>query len=46
MRGWTHYVEPPSDFSNLWVIRFDAAGDCVEFTEWWMEHDQQVAATN
>ena len=37
VRGWTHYVEPPTDFSNLWVMRFDAAGRCVEFTEWWME---------
>ena len=44
VRGWTHYVEPPTDFSNLWVIRFDAAGRCVEFTEWWMEHGQQDAA--
>jgi hypothetical protein len=41
VRGWTHYVEPPTDFSNLWVIRFDAAGRCVEFTEWWMERSQQ-----
>lgn len=40
VRGWTHYVEPPTDFSNLWVIRFDGAGRCVEFTEWWMEHGQ------
>ena len=24
VRGWTHYVEPPTDYSNLWVIRFDA----------------------
>ena len=37
VRGWTHYVEPPADYSNLWVIRFDPAGQCVEFTEWWME---------
>ena len=46
VRGWTHYVEPPSDFSNLWVIRFDATGHCVEFMEWWMEHGEQTAATN
>ena len=45
VRGWTHYNEPPSDFSNLWVIRFEAAGRCLEFTEWWMESGQQAAAT-
>ncbi len=45
VRGWTHYVEPPSEFSNLWVIRFDAAGRCIEFTEWWMEHGQQDATS-
>ncbi len=45
VRGWTHYVKPPSEFSNLWVIRFDAAGRCVEFTEWWMEHGLQDATS-
>jgi uncharacterized protein (TIGR02246 family) len=37
VRGWTDYADPSSDYSNLWVLRFDAAGQCVEFTEWWME---------
>lgn len=37
VRGWTHYVEPPADYNNLWIIRFDADGRCREFTEWWME---------
>jgi uncharacterized protein (TIGR02246 family) len=46
VRGWTRYVEPPSEFSNLWVIRFDAARRCVEFTEWWMEHGPQGAETS
>jgi len=45
VRGWTRYNEPLSDFSNLWVIRFDADGQCVEFTEWWMEHGQRATAT-
>jgi uncharacterized protein (TIGR02246 family) len=45
VRGWTHYDDPP-DFSNLWVIRFDADGRCVEFTEWWMERDRGDTATN
>ena len=46
VRGWTHYTDPPPDYSNLWVIRFDADGRCVEFTEWWMERDQSDAALN
>ena len=45
VRGWTHYDDPP-DFSNLWVIRFDGDGRCVEFTEWWMEREQGDTATN
>ena len=45
VRGWTHYDDPPG-FSNLWVIRFDADGRCIEFTEWWMERDRGDTATN
>ena len=37
VRGWTRYLEPPSGFSNLWVVRLGADGQCREFTEWWME---------
>lgn len=37
VRGWTHYTTPPADYDNLWVLRFDAVGRCVDFTEWWME---------
>jgi uncharacterized protein (TIGR02246 family) len=37
VRGWTHYVDPPADYSNLWMLRFDDAGRCAEFTEWWMQ---------
>jgi ketosteroid isomerase-like protein len=36
VRGWTHYTNPPTDYDNLWVLRFDADGRCVDFTEWWM----------
>jgi uncharacterized protein (TIGR02246 family) len=40
VRGWTQYhVEPPSEFSNMWLIRFGADGRCREFTEWWVEKD-------
>jgi len=39
LRGWTHYTDPPQEFSNLWLIRLTADGRCCEFTEWWMQHD-------
>jgi hypothetical protein len=25
-------------FSNLWELRFDADGRCVDYVEWYMEH--------
>ena len=28
---------PSERYSNLWVIRLDAAGRATEFTEWWMD---------
>lgn len=37
VRGWTQYLEPAREYANLWVIRFDPAGRCEEFTEWWMK---------
>lgn len=37
VRGWTTYVDPPREFSNIWVLRFDASGKCHEFSEWWMQ---------
>lgn len=36
VRGWTEYFQPPAQYSTLWVIRFDEAGRCTEFTEWWV----------
>ena len=39
LRGWTHYTDPPQEFSNLWLIRLTADGRCCEFSEWWMQHD-------
>ena len=35
--GLTNYVDPATNFSNLWVIAFDDAGSSESFTEWWME---------
>jgi ketosteroid isomerase-like protein len=39
VQGETSYRTPPRRYSNLWVIRLDAAGACTEFTEWWMQHE-------
>jgi uncharacterized protein (TIGR02246 family) len=37
VRGWTTYKDPPKEYSNIWLVRFDDAGKCREFTEWWKE---------
>ena len=37
VRGWTRYAQPPTAYSNLWIVRLAADGRCSEFTEWWME---------
>ena len=37
IRGWTQYHDPPREFSNIWLVRFDSNGRCREFTEWWVE---------
>ena len=37
--GWTRYLddeEVRDEYSNIFVCRFDDAGRCREFTEWWM----------
>jgi uncharacterized protein (TIGR02246 family) len=36
IRGWTQYHDPAQTFSNIWLVRFDPAGRCREFTEWWV----------
>jgi hypothetical protein len=38
VRGWTGY-KTDSDYSNLWVIRFDLDGRASEFIEWWMAEE-------
>jgi len=44
VQGVTEYLtQPPVTFSNLWLIRLDQHGQCLEFTEWWMEHPAQTA---
>ena len=38
VRGWTTYYDQGSpNYSNLFVIRLTEDGRCSEFTEWWME---------
>lgn len=39
--GRTRYLEPPTGYRNLWVIRFSPDGRCTDFTEWWIEEDQE-----
>ena len=38
VQGWTTYHgQDPPRYGNLWVIRLTEDGTCSEFTEWWME---------
>jgi hypothetical protein len=43
IRGEAVYLEPPTVYSNIWILRLDAEGRCSEFTEWWMEKPQDHA---
>lgn len=43
VRGWTVYNNPAREYSNIWLLRFDAAGQCREFTEWWKEKPKPKA---
>ena len=43
VQGEIVYQTPPHTYSNLWVIRLDAAGRCTEFTEWWMRHPEPTS---
>jgi len=40
-RGYSRYVNadgsPRDEYSNIFVCRFDDAGQCSEFIEWWMK---------
>lgn len=37
--GKTTYRNPPMSYRNLFVIRFDDSGRCVDFTEWYIEEE-------
>ena len=36
--GRTTYHREPITFENLFVLEFDEAGRCREFTDWYMKH--------
>jgi hypothetical protein len=40
-RGWSHYFNPDGtkrdDYSNIYVCRFNDAGECTEFIEYWIQ---------
>ena len=40
VRGWTNYLKPPREFSNIWLVRLEVDGRCREFSEWWMQRKQ------
>jgi ketosteroid isomerase-like protein len=35
VQGWTEYRDD-KNYMNLWVIRLNEAGECTQFTEWFM----------
>ena len=39
--GTTTYLDPSQAYSNLWVLRLEEDGRCLEFTEWWMAHSSE-----
>jgi hypothetical protein len=50
--GWTRYLRRDGslghEYSNIFLCRFDEAGQCSEFTEWWMltyDAERSVAMT-
>lgn len=39
--GKTRYYEPPIGYRNLFIIRFSADDRCHDFTEWYIEEDDE-----
>ena len=39
--GWSRYFDagrhPGRDFSNIYICRFNEAGECTEFIEYWIQ---------
>jgi hypothetical protein len=46
--GWTRYLKADrslrDEYSNVFVCRFDASGQCSSFIEWWMRTGPAEAA--
>ena len=46
--GWSRYLEADGslrdEYSNIFVCRFDGAGQCSDFSEWWMRLSPSEAA--
>jgi hypothetical protein len=46
--GWSRYLHPDGslrdEYSNVFVCRFDASGQCSAFSEWWMRLTPAAAA--
>jgi hypothetical protein len=45
--GRTWYYQPGTsdlraEFANIWVLRFNARGECCEFTEWYFEREDMT----
>ena len=45
--GWTRYADEAGalrdEYSNVFLCRFDAAGQCTQFSEWWMRPPSPVS---
>jgi uncharacterized protein (TIGR02246 family) len=42
VRGWTRYLKPEREFSNIWMVRLDETGRAEEFTEWWVDRQNET----
>lgn len=42
--GRTTYLPDEITFENLFLLRFDDAGQCTEFTDWYMKHPVEETA--
>lgn len=46
--GESRYLEPDGSlqrlFYNVWLLRFDEAGQCTEFVEYWRELPEELRA--
>lgn len=41
-QGRSHYIQSgtrdlETEFDNIFILRFNDAGECIEFREWWVE---------